>query len=772
MSYPPVVPFAHDKAESGSFVGGAPAFRQLVRMIDRVAPTDHPLLVLGPTGSGKELVARRVHAHSQRRDQPFVDVNCGAIPEHLVEAELFGHVKGAFTGAGENRHGLFQQVGKGTLLLDEIGELPLALQPKLLRVLETRTFRPLGSSTSLHFGGRVVAATHRDLRELAREGLFREDLFYRLAVFVLAVPGLEQRVEDIPALVNHFASQHTRRLEFSPPALRRLAQHTWPGHIRQLRNLISQLSVLAESTLIDVDTLEPFLANEAIGPVSRASLADMLLQLEGRDKLTAAEDLLIDRALERTSGNKSAAAALLGVGRKTIERRLKSREEHHREARKCLEQGSALIGESRFAEAIAPLRRCLDVLQTPNEQEAVRRLQFDAYRLLGMSLRSVHGWLYAEATACYAAALAIGEGVCTPAEIAAIQFGIWTTQLTTLQLKQARATAQNMLERAQNVGDRVSLDEAHVAMTNTLFWLGDSEEALACLARGNLLGIGHNDIRTGSQGIDLASLALTFEGLAAYQIGAFGQARRAMEMLILRASEPGVHALAHVVNLQGAAWLACLFDDLDRLGQLAGELETVSIANGFAFYRGVGQVLRACHLSALGQSDEAEIVMLDGYDNHVVCNGGALFYSFKTWHHGELLLRAGRPKACESILATAIDETLARQERVYLGKLLVTRARAQWALGDVNAAELGLRTALSTALAFGSVPARVDAAHYLADLLRSTGRVAEAIETLERGLRSLTPNATPRVTGAANLLSQLQQEASLHNYTKGIANGI
>ena len=402
----------------------------------------------------------------------------------------------------------------------------------------------------------------------------------------------------------------------------------------------------------------------------------------------------------------------------------------------------------------------------------MRRLQFDAYRLLGMSLRSVHGWLYAEATACYAAALAIGEGVCAPAELAAIQFGIWTTQLTTLQLKQARATAQNMLERAQNGGDRVSLDEAHVAMTNTLFWLGDSEEALACLARGNLLGVARDDTRTGSQGIDLASLALTFEGLAAYQIGAFGQARRAMEMLILRASDPGAHALAHAVNLQGAAWLACLFDDENRLGHLASELESVSIANGFAFYRGVGQVLRGCHLSSLGHPDEAETVMVEGYDNHMLCNGGALFYSFKTWQHGELLLRAGRAKVCEAILATAIDETLARQERVYLGELLVTRARAQWALGDVNAAELGLRTALSTALAFGSVPARVDAARYLADLLRATGRHAEAIDTLERGLRSLTSDPTARVISAMDLLADLQQEASLNTDNKGILNGL
>ncbi|MBN3764053.1 sigma 54-interacting transcriptional regulator [Burkholderia sp. Ac-20365] len=763
MRATPVIPFAHNKTNPGAFIGAAPAFRQLVRLIDRVAPTDHPLLIFGPTGSGKELVARRVHMRSSRHDEPFVDVNCGAIPEHLVESELFGHVKGAFTGAAENRQGLFQQVGKGTLLLDEIGELPLALQPKLLRVLETRTFRPIGSSTNLRFEGRVVAATHRDLRELSREGRFREDLFYRLAVFVLAVPGLEQRVEDIPALVEHFASQQARILEFSPAALRRLSQHAWPGHIRQLRNLISQLSVLAESTLVDVDTLEPFLASEAGGPISRANLADMLLQLDGRDKLAAAEDLLIDRALERTAGNKSAAATLLGVGRKTIERRLKSREEHHREARKCLEHATALIEESHFAEAIPPLRRCLDVLQASHEQDAVRRLQFDAYRLLGMSLRSVHGWLYAEATACYAAALSIGEGICDPTEIAAIQFGVWTTQLTTLQLKQARATAQDMLQRAQNSRDRVSLDEAHVAMTNTLFWLGDSEEALACLARGELLGVARNDMRTGSQGIDLASLALTFEGLAAYQAGAFGQARRAMEMLIQRSSEPGSHALAHAVNLQGASWLACLFDDAERLGHLASELESVSIANGFAFYRGIGQILRACHLSARGHSDEAETVMLDGFDNHVVCNGGALFYSFKAWQHGELLLRAGRAQTCEAMLAAAVDETLARQERVYLGELLVTRARAQWALGDLTSAEQGLRAALSTALAFGSVPARADAARYLAELLRSTGRLGEAIDTLERGLRALPTDSTSRVASAAALLAELRHALSHDN---------
>ncbi|CAM2180439.1 AAA domain-containing protein [Burkholderia latens] len=764
------VPFVPDKDDQRTFIGASPPFRQLMQMIDRVAPTDHALLIVGPTGSGKELVARRVHARSLHHDQPFVDVNCGAIPEHLVEAELFGHVKGAFTGAGENRSGLFQAVGKGTLLLDEIGELPLALQPKLLRVLETRTFRPIGASASLRFEGRVVAATHRDLRELARDGRFREDLFYRLAVFVLTVPGLDQRVDDIPALVAHFAAQQPRHLEFSPAAIRRLCQHAWPGHIRQLRNLVSQLSVLAERTHVDVETLEPFLANETAGSVSRSSLADMLLQLDGRDKLAAAENLMIDRALERTGHNKSAAAVLLGVGRKTIERRLKAREEHGREARKCLERASALIDASRFTDAIAPLRRCLDVLQANHEQDDVRRLQFDAYRLLALCLRSVHGWLYAEATACYAAALAIGEGVCDAAEIASIQFGVWTTQLTSLQLKQARATAQDMLQRAQATGSRNALDEAHVAMSNTLFWLGDSEEALACLARGNLLGIARDDTRTGSQGLDLASLALTFEGLAAYQVGAFDQARRAMEMLIERAWAQESHVFARAVNLQGAAWLACLFGDMERLGPLAGQLESISMANGFAFYRGVGQVFRACHIESLGRFGEAEEMMLDGYDNHVVCNGGALFHSFKAWRHGELLLRAGRPDACDVVTAIALDEVLARQERVYLGELLIVRARAQWALGNPVVAEQGLRTALSTALALGSVPARVDAARYLAELLRHTDRRAEAADTLERALRALAPDPLPRFADARALLAELHRDMFPTPSRKGLAN--
>ncbi|RQS29015.1 sigma-54-dependent Fis family transcriptional regulator [Burkholderia sp. Bp8992] len=723
-----------DASEAHALIGVSPALRQLVAMIDRVAPTGHTLLIVGPTGSGKELVARRLHANGPRRDMPFIDVNCGAIPHDLIEAEFFGHVRGAFTGAVEHHRGLFEQVGSGTLFLDEIGELPLALQPKLLRVLETRTFRPIGASASLRFDGRVVAATHRNLLEDARAGRFREDLFYRLAVFILNVPGLAQRSEDIPLLAAHFAARQARALAFTPAAIKRLCEQPWPGNVRQLRNLVSQLSVFAQHPRIDAETLAPFLATDAHDDDARAHLADRLLELGGDDKLAAAEQLLIDRALERTSNNKSAAAAMLGVSRKVIERRLKAREVQHGEARQCLECAEALIGSGQLREAVALLRRCVDLLHKASQTEDGCRLLFGAYRLLAVSLRGVNGWQCSEAMECYKAALSIGDGVCDAFELAAVQFGVWTTQLVTLQLSKARATAQELIQRAHAMGERAALDEAHVALANTLFWLGDSEEALASLSRGGLRGIGRADRRLGVQGVDVAGLALTLEGLAAYQTGSVDDARRAMDGLIARSDEEHPHSPSRAVDLQGAAWLAMLFCDTDRLGDLTTALDAVSLAGRPACCSGAARIFRACYLSMVGKDGEAEAMLLDGYDNDIAKHGGALFHSIKAWKHGELLLSTGRARQCEALVSEAIDEVIRRQERAYLGELLIVKARAQWMLGDTGAAEQGLRIAISTALALGSVPARLAATTYLAELLRQPARTTPDVEAHERPL--------------------------------------
>lgn len=726
-------------------------------MIDRLAPTDRPILVSGPTGSGKEVAANLVHYRSDRANQPFIDVNCGAIAEHLVEAELFGHVKGAFTGAVSDRPGYFQMAGKGTLFLDEIGELPLFLQPKLLRVLETRSFRPVGATETLYFDGRVVAATHRDLAVMVREGTFREDLYYRLAVFTLELPSLDQRREDIPELVSYFAARQPRPLTFSAEAIKHLVRQSWPGNVRQLRNLIDQLGVLAESSQISVDSLEPFLKPLTTIPPSLGELADALLQLNDEDKLAAAEHLMITRALERVNGNKTAAAELLGTSRKVIERRLKSREDSFEDVLRSLEQGRGLVEESQFSHAIPLLRRSVDALSMRSQKEDICRLLFDAHRLLGVSLRGVHGWLSPDACVSDEAAVQVGQSFCDPVELASLQFGIWSTQLMTLELGKARATAQDMLQRAQKITNPVLLDEAHLAMANTLFWLGDSEEAIACLERGGLAYSTHMPERTCAQGFDLMGMTLTFEGLAAFQMGEFGRARRALDALLLRGADNRDHPFNYAIIMQGACWLSCLFEDWISLNSLATDLESVSRQHGFAFYQGIGQFFRGCYFAQQGAFPEAEHAMLDGYENHMVCHGGKLFHSFQALQRGKLLLQAGRPQDCLPLISHALDMAIEQQDRAYMAELLVVKARALLALGNQGEAEQAFHNAMSTAMVLGSIPARVIAATELAHILMAATQSGPAMEVLTRGLRNVsrdTPN--PDVARALGLLGQLQ----------------
>ncbi len=319
----PAVKLAHPAAALPCAIGRSPLLLRVLRQVDQIAPTDRAMLILGPSGSGKEVIAQRAHFRG-RAGRPFVDVNCGAIPEHLIETELFGCVRGAFTGAVAARPGHFETVGRGTLLLDEIGELPLSLQPALLRVLETRTFRPVGSNEVRRFEGRVIAATHQPLKALVAQGRFRADLYYRLAVFEIALPGLDQRREDIPALADYFASLQPRRLTFAPEAMALLSRHAWPGHARQLRNLVDRLAVLADTSHITAPVLLPFLMqDETAAAAAPLDIADALLRLEGKNKLAAAQQILVDHAMRLCGGNKSAAAALLGVGRKSVERRVK-----------------------------------------------------------------------------------------------------------------------------------------------------------------------------------------------------------------------------------------------------------------------------------------------------------------------------------------------------------------------------------------------------------------------------------------------------------------
>ncbi|MGE0789357.1 MAG: sigma-54-dependent transcriptional regulator [Sandaracinaceae bacterium] len=305
-----------------SIVGKSSAMRHVFDVIERVAATDATILVTGESGTGKELVARAVHRRSQRAEGPFVAINCAAVPAQLLESELFGHVKGAFTDARNTRKGLFLEASSGTLFLDEIGEMPLEMQVKLLRALQERVVRPVGGNEEVPFDARVIAATNRDLEEEVREGRFREDLFYRINVVGIAVPPLRERPGDIPLLAQHFVERHASRFGkdvrgLAPEALEKLLAYEWPGNVRELENGMERAVALARNENVRADDLPERV--RTFRPEHLAVVADEVEQLISVAEL---ERRYIFHVLKLVDGNKSQAARILGLDRRTLYRKL------------------------------------------------------------------------------------------------------------------------------------------------------------------------------------------------------------------------------------------------------------------------------------------------------------------------------------------------------------------------------------------------------------------------------------------------------------------
>jgi DNA-binding NtrC family response regulator len=306
----------------GNIVGRSPAMRDIFHTVERVAPTRATVLLAGESGVGKDMIARAIHQNSPRKTHPFVKINCTAIPENLMESELFGYEKGAFTGANTSKPGKFEQADGGTVFLDEIGDVPGNIQVKLLRILQERQFERLGSNLTRNVDVRVVAATNVDLRAALEEGRFREDLYYRLNVVPINIPPLRERKEDIPFLAKHFVQKLSKELgtaarEISPAAMERLIAHPWPGNVRELENTIERSLVLASG-----DVLQP--ADIRLEPprnsVAIASQQTPLLP-EG-ETLEHWEQMMIREALRRANGNKSHAARMLGLTRNALRYRL------------------------------------------------------------------------------------------------------------------------------------------------------------------------------------------------------------------------------------------------------------------------------------------------------------------------------------------------------------------------------------------------------------------------------------------------------------------
>lgn len=297
-------------------------------MITRVAGSEATVLITGESGTGKELVARAVHNLSPRADRPFVPVNCAALPDDLLESELFGHVRGAFTGALAAREGMFQLANGGTILLDEVGEMTFPLQAKLLRILQNQEIRAVGSDRSVSVDVRVIAATNKDLMSEVKNGTFREDLFYRLQVIPIHLPPLRARRSDIPLLVTHFLNRHNQKygssVKISPEAMVYLWEYDWPGNVREVENMIERLVILTEDGHINPSDLPPYLRSF----ISEKKLPHPALnngEVDLRQALEQFEDRLIDEALRRTNGNKSKAAELLGLKRTTLVAKIRRR---------------------------------------------------------------------------------------------------------------------------------------------------------------------------------------------------------------------------------------------------------------------------------------------------------------------------------------------------------------------------------------------------------------------------------------------------------------
>lgn len=298
-------------------IGQSPNFESLLRSARMVAATDVTVLIIGETGTGKEVLAHALQKHSPRSNRPLITINCAALPESLAESELFGHRKGSFTGAIGNQVGRLQAANSGTVFLDEVDSLPIPLQAKLLRFLETGEIQPVGETTTQNVDVRIIAATNANLQEKISRGEFRRDLYYRLNVVPLEIPPLRERIGDVQVLLNHFMTQFTREHELpnvsiSKSALNRLISYAWPGNVRELRNVCERLCILLAGRTIEENNLPPEIVNRA--PAQRP---DIVLPERGIN-LEQVEIDLIRQALDRTNGNRSRSAKLLGISRDTL----------------------------------------------------------------------------------------------------------------------------------------------------------------------------------------------------------------------------------------------------------------------------------------------------------------------------------------------------------------------------------------------------------------------------------------------------------------------
>ncbi|MBN2528229.1 MAG: sigma 54-interacting transcriptional regulator [Deltaproteobacteria bacterium] len=746
--------------------------QEIYQFVRKISSTPNAVLVTGQTGAGKEHIVRLIHKWGNRSSAPLIDLNCGAIPENLIESQLFGHEKGAFTGAVANHIGLLSQVAEGTLFLDEIGELPLLLQTRLLRVLDTRTFRPVGSTRHQQFTGRVVAATHANLETMVKEGRFRKDLFHRLNVFHVHIPALEKHREDIPGLVQFFLHLAHRDVLFDTDAMAYLCASRWPGNIRQLRNVVERIVTLNEGKNISLKQVQIHAAPTVLPDANSqlASLLDQILELPLNNRLEKVELGLVQKALAHSSDNKSAAARLLGVHRKVIERKLQHLAQSTEQVHLLFTGGIEEMAKSNYSAAAQLFRRALYLIDTASQSDELAELKSRILLKQCICLRSVAGWADNEAVKVYREAISQNLKHHKEGQISPAAFGLWSTLLLSLQLDEALTFAGEYLQQGTEMNNEQIVLQAHIALANTHFWMGNFNGCFNHLNQFIFRYHFDNELLE-HHGQDPYVFYMMCQSLCLFHTGRLQDARRSFEQLDTYARDLH-HPFSIAISFQTGAWLEYLFGDIEKSADYADRLIDVSRNHQFVFYEGVGMIFKGNAIAKSGDPEAGAKMVRDGFFNHMARNGELGFQSLVRCVLSNIELGNNRLDEAFDIVNCGLDIALTHSERPYLPELYCIRGKIELALAQPDNAMNSFETALALSRQTGALFAELMCANYLTELHMHNGNIHQALQLLPQiAYRIEHDGRCSEVSRAGNYLQMINSKVAA-NFLSGGTNVI
>lgn len=574
------------------------SFDDQKKLIKKLQQGIYPILITGPTGSGKDYTAREMHKNSINSAHKFIAVNCSAIPLSLFESQIFGHIKGSFTGAHSDGNGYCKNTGEGTLFLDEIGDLPKECQPKLLRLLENRTYMPVGSSEEMIFKGRIIAATHKNLEELVEKGKFREDLYHRLSVFRLTTKPLSEQPHEIPQLVSNFFRDKERHLSFTSCAIKRLQNYPWKGNIRELHNTMERIHLLHDGESMDSHSLKEFLPRPAQS--TDIDINAILEQTQG-NKLIAIEQMIIRHTLEKNGGNKSAAARELGIERKQFERRLNFAEITKKQARKMLFELRGIRDISKAS--IASLSKLLLSLESLKNDCESEELQYRICSCISQYNRKRHGWGNLHSAHFIERMDAIAPESQLPTERIHHFLAIFGKHLFNCNVDIALQLGQTTYDNALTAHDRNMQQAAMITMANSHYWRGDISQSLHHL---------HLFLSTEAEGIPFRSEEDDFLQVCFLMLHLFNhihlQKETITEHIILELKDfvESIGVYARAAGYHALTWGLFLLGRHKESAAFADECIHISRENSFTQYLAIGLLFKAHSEAISGDVDSAK----------------------------------------------------------------------------------------------------------------------------------------------------------------------